>query len=102
MQYSSEFRRWLCERILAGEPVSALSSETGVAEAMLFRWKQQALIDAGRRPGLRSFEADELAQAKREIADLKAELQLVKDATELFKATDVVHPKGDRPSRKDS
>ncbi len=54
MQYPSEFRRWLCQRMLAGEPVAELGEESGVADATLFRWKKQAMIDAGLRPGLRS------------------------------------------------
>jgi hypothetical protein len=33
-----------------------------VSEATLYLWKRQALIDAGRAEGIKSFEADELAQ----------------------------------------
>jgi hypothetical protein len=35
----------------------------GVFEASLYLWKRQALIDAGRAEGVKSFEADELAWA---------------------------------------
>ena len=100
--YPAQYRRWLCERMLAGEPVARLSEETGVNEATLFRWKKQAKIDAGRAPGLLSCEADELRRANREIEDLKAELQLVKDASELFDSTAVVDPKGGSGSPRDS
>ena len=100
--YPTEYRRWLCERMLAGEPVARLSEETGVTEATLYRWKKQATIDAGRTPGLLSYEADELRRAKREIEELKAELQLVKDASELFDSTAVVDPKGGSGSPRDS
>jgi len=47
-----------------------------VSEATLFLWKRQALIDAGRAEGVKSFEVDELAQAHRTIADLEAELRV--------------------------
>lgn len=31
----------------------------------LYRWRRQALTDAGQRPGTKSLEADPLAQARR-------------------------------------
>ena len=34
----------------------------------LYLWKRQALIDSGRAEGVKSFEADELAQAHKTIA----------------------------------
>src|SRR5580698_6382088 len=67
-QYAREFRRAVCERLVAGEKVSALSKEVGVSEGTLYLWKRQALIDAGRAEGVKSFEADELAQAHKTIA----------------------------------
>jgi hypothetical protein len=48
-----------------------------VSEWTLYLWKKQALIDVGRAEGVKSFEADELAQAHRTIADLEAELGAV-------------------------
>jgi hypothetical protein len=42
----------------------------GVSEATLYLWKRQALIDAGRAEGVKSFEADELAQTRKAIAEL--------------------------------
>ena len=62
-RYAPEFGRAVCARLVAGETVKALSSELGVSEATLHLWKRQALIDAGRAEGIKSFEADELAQA---------------------------------------
>lgn len=46
-QYSSSVRRQIVSRLRSGEPVSAVAVETGICEATLFRWKRQALIDAG-------------------------------------------------------
>ncbi len=93
-QYAREFRRAVCARLVAGERVSALSKEVGVSEGTLYLWKRQALIDAGRAEGVKSFEADELAQALRTIAELEAELEAVKAAVALFNGEEPVSPKG--------
>ena len=44
-RYAREFRRGICERLVAGEKVRKLSEETGVSPATLHLWKRQALID---------------------------------------------------------
>jgi hypothetical protein len=44
--------------------------------------------------GVKSFEADELAQAHRTIAELEAELEAVKAASALFSGEAAVGPKG--------
>jgi len=93
-RYAREFRRAVCERLVAGEKVGALSSELGVSEATLYLWRRQALIDAGRAEGVKSFEADELAQAYKTIAELETELEAVKAASALFSGEDPVSPKG--------
>jgi hypothetical protein len=64
----------------------------------LYRWKKQALIDAGRAPGLKSYEPDELARALRRIKDLETELELVKAASALPNE-EIVRPKEARPGR---
>jgi transposase-like protein len=93
-RYAREFRRTVCERLVAGEKVSALARELSVSEATLYLWKRQALIDAGRAEGIKSFEADELAQAHRTIAELEAELDITKAAVALFNGEEPVSPKG--------
>ena len=93
-RYPREFRRAACERLVAGERVSSLAKELGVSDATLYLWKRQALIDAGRAEGIKSFEADELAQAHRTIAELEAELEAVKAAVALFNGEEPVSPKG--------
>ena len=99
-QYAREFRRAVCERLVAGEKVSLLSKEVGVSEGTLYLWKRQALIDAGRAEGVKSFEADELAQARKTIAELEAELEAVKAAVALFNGEEPVSPKGGARSPK--
>ena len=77
-RYAREFRRKICERLLAGERISKVSNESGVSPATLHRWKDQALIDAGLKEGTKSIEVDELAQARKTIEELEAELAAVK------------------------
>ena len=93
-RYSSEFRQKTIERMLAGERVKDLAAELGVANPTLYKWRRQALIDAGESPGLKSYEADRLAQARRRIKDLEDELTLVKTAARLFDEMEAINPKG--------
>ena len=48
-RYPREFRRAVCERLLAGEPVSRLSEVLSVSQATLHLWK------SGRGGGCRGF-----------------------------------------------
>jgi transposase-like protein len=91
--YPAELRRQTCERMLAGEAVKDLAAELRIGFETLYRWRRQALIDAGRRPGAKSYEADPLQQARRRIKELEAELKVVKDASALFE-DGTVDPKG--------
>jgi hypothetical protein len=45
-QYGREFRRSICERLVAGESVRTVSNQSGVSVATLHLCKRQALIDA--------------------------------------------------------
>jgi transposase-like protein len=91
--HPAALRREACERLLAGEPIAKLASELGVSVNTLYKWRRQALIDAGRRPGVKSYEADPLAQARRRIKELEAELEIVKAASAIFEEG-AVDPKG--------
>jgi transposase len=93
-RYAREFRRGICERLVAGEKVSKLSEETGVSVATLYLWKDQAPIDAGLKEGTKSIEVDELAQARQTIEELEAELAAAKAASALFNGEEPVSPKG--------
>jgi transposase len=92
--YPTPFRDDACRRMLAGERVEALAIELGVTAATLYRWKHQALVDTGRKPGVKSYEPDELARAQRRIAELESELAAVRAASALFNAEEPVRPKG--------
>ena len=77
-RYPREFRR-RCDRLLAGERLASSQRELGVS-------RRRCICGSARRsltraePGVKSFEADELAQAHRTIAELEAELEAVKAA----------------------
>ena len=94
--YPAEVRREACERMLAGEAVKDLVEALGIKMETLYRWRRQALIDAGHRPGTKSFEADPLRAARRRIKQLEAELEMVKAASALFEEAeaDTISPKG--------
>jgi transposase len=99
--YPSRFREEVCARMLEGERVEALAAELDVAAGTLYRWKHQALIDAGRRPGVKSYEPDELSRARRRIKELEYELEAVKTASALFNGEEPPRPKASARSRKD-
>jgi transposase-like protein len=83
-------RRQIVARLRSGEPVAAVAAENWYLQATLFRWKRQALIDAGVIEGAPSVKAGELAVAHKRIAPLEAELALTRDACELFDEQAVV------------
>jgi transposase-like protein len=92
--YPWSVRRQVSLRLRGGESVAEVAAETGISPATLFRWKDQALIDAGARPGVPSVESDELAAARRRVAALEAELALTRAACALFDEQVVTTPKG--------
>jgi transposase len=99
--YPSRFREQVCARMLEGERVEALAAELDVAAGTLYRWKHQALSDAGRKPGVQSYEPDELSRARRRIKELEYELAAVKTASALFNGEEPPRPKGSARSLKD-
>lgn len=101
-QYPPLFRQEIIDRMVGGETVLALVGETGLPEQTLHRWKHQALIDAGLIDGVDSSEHAQLRAARKRIKALEKELQLVKEASDLFDRTAVVDPKDGRPLRNNS
>jgi transposase len=84
LQYSVEFRRTVCERMLAGEDVKELAQELSVGYGTLYRWRRQARVDAGLGPGQKSGDLDPLVASRRRVKELEAELKLVRLASALF------------------
>jgi transposase len=82
--YDPEFRRRVVELVRSGRPARVVAAELGLAEATVYRWKAQDLIDRGIKPGTSTSERGELAAARRRITELETELALVKQAAKLF------------------
>ncbi|MGO9342309.1 MAG: transposase [Acidimicrobiales bacterium] len=93
-RYPKEFRREVCERLLAGESVSSLSKELGVSAATLYLWRRQSEIDHDLRPGAKSIDVNELARAQRTIEELEEELAIVRAASAIFNGEEPISPKG--------
>jgi putative transposase len=81
--------------VRSGRTVAAVAADLGLAEATVYRWKAQDLIDRGERPGRSSVERGELAAANRRIRELETELELVRKAAALFEER--VRPKDKYP-----
>jgi len=86
----------MVRRMLAGKSMFDLVFESRVPMQTLHRWKHQALIDAGLAEGIDSTESGALRAAHKRIKSLKKELQLVKDASEIYDSLAVVDPIGGR------
>ena len=68
-----------------------LAADLEIAAATIYRWRTQALVDAGVRPGTTSVQNAELIAARRRIRELESEVAILqRAATELRQ---VVHPK---------
>jgi transposase-like protein len=96
-QYSVQFR----DRVLGlveqgrdvGELASELASELGISSATIYRWRQQARVDAGEFAGVNSAVAAELADARRRIRELEEELAATQFAATMLR-DESIRPKG--------
>ncbi|WAP52913.1 transposase [Arthrobacter sp. ATA002] len=93
-QYPRSVWRGISIRLRQGESVVSISAETGICQGTLYRWKHQALVDAGIKEGTPSPDASDLVSARKRIRQLEEELAIVKAASALFDQTEVVRPKG--------
>ena len=92
-RYPKKFRHHVCERLLAGERVDMLSQELSISTATLYLWRRQSQIDHDLRPGVKSIDVDELAQAQRTIEELEAELAITRAASAIFNGEEPISPK---------
>jgi transposase-like protein len=92
-RYPKKFRQHVCERLLAGERVDMLSQELSISTATLYLWRRQSQIDHDLRPGVKSIDVDELAQAQRTIEELEAELAITRAASAIFNGEEPISPK---------
>jgi len=76
------------------QPTPTLDLTPGITGRILYLvGEDDALIDAGQRPGVKSFDADPLQSARRRVKELEAELEMVKAASAIFEEGEV-DPKG--------
>lgn len=92
--YSAEFRFRAVALVEQGRSVASVADDLGISEASLYRWWNQAQVDAGQRPGTTSEESVRLRDALAKIKSLEEELKATKLAARLLEEQSVA-PKGD-------
>ena len=93
-QYLPEFRQRALRMVEEAVPVhvsefaaiSAVAFKLGCNTETLRRWRRQAQVDAGTRPGVSSEESAELRRLKRENAELRRANEILKTASAFFAA----------------
>ena len=90
--YPPEFRRKVLDLLDAGRTVTEVATDLGVTTQTIYNWRNQHLIDTGRRDGITSADHVELVAARKRIAQLEADLAASQRAVELLK--EAVPPKG--------
>ena len=66
--YPPEFRRKVLDLVEAGRPIAEVAQALGISAQSIYTWRRQDRIDRALLPGLSSPELDELAAARRRIA----------------------------------
>lgn len=68
------------------EAIRKVAGKLGVSVEALRRWRRQAEINAGARPGVTSAEHAEIKRLKRENAELRRTNEILKTASAFFAA----------------
>jgi transposase len=92
-QYSVQFRQRVLGLVEQGRDVGELASELGISSATIYRWRQQARVDAGEVAGVNSAVVAELADARRRIRELEEELAATQFAATVLRDENI-RPKG--------
>jgi transposase-like protein len=80
------------ELLAEGRSVTEVAHDLGIGTQTIYNWRRQHEIDTGQRPGLTTAESADLAAARKEIATLAAENQILRRANELLRTAS--SPKG--------
>ena len=83
--YPSEFRRRVLDLLEAGRSVTEVARDLGIPNQTIYVWRRQEAIDKGLVAGPTSTELEELAAARRRIAELETELAVARRAMELLR-----------------
>jgi transposase len=68
------------------EAIRKVSGKLGVSPEALRRWRRQAEVDSGARPGMTSADHAEVKRLKRENAELRRANEILKAASAFFAA----------------
>jgi transposase-like protein len=91
--YPAEFRRRVLALIAAGKPVGQVAADLQISSSVIYRWREQELVDSGLKPGTSRVQSAELVAARRRIRELETELAVTRRAAELLR--EAVPPKDD-------
>ena len=83
--YPPEFRRKVLDLLDAGRTVAEVAADLGVTGQTIYNWRNQHLIDTGRRGGVTSTDHVELVAARKRIDQLEGDLAASQRAVELLK-----------------
>jgi transposase-like protein len=86
-------RRKVLDLVEAGRPIAEVVKALGISAQSISTWRRQDRIDRGLLPGLSSPEQEELAAARRRIAQLETELAVTPEG----RAGDVGAAVGQQP-----
>jgi transposase-like protein len=92
-QYSVQFRDRVLGLVEQDRDAGELASELGISSATIYRWRQQARVDAGEFAGVNSAVTAELADGKRRIRELEEELAATQFAATMLRDENI-RPKG--------
>jgi transposase len=83
--YPAEFRRDAVALVPSSDKtVTQVARELGLNRETLRQWVKQDRIDQGELEGLTSGEREELRRLRREVAELRMERELLKQAAAFF------------------
>jgi transposase len=83
--YPAEFRRDAVALVRSSDKtVTQVARELGLNRETLRQWVKQDRIDQGELEGLTSGEREELRRLRREVAELRMERELLKQAAAFF------------------
>lgn len=83
--YPAQFRSMVVDLHRAGRTLASLTKEFDVAELTIRKWVRQSDLDRGERSdGLTSAEKQEMAQLRKENAQLREERDILKRAAAWF------------------
>jgi transposase-like protein len=91
--YPAEFRRRAVSLVRAGASVTSTAADLGITDTCLYNWVKQDRIDRGEVPGVTTSESRELRKARRRIAELESEVEILRRANAML-GPEARRPKG--------